>query len=97
MVKNTLMSCGLTNKEKKHIMEERLYDKNGHLVRVGDKVVYLYKTYGYRKIADVQLVEGKYLGKGQWGHEFSYPGMDTSRYSLNSPIRIKEPDCLKLG
>ena len=72
-----------------------LKDIKGKIVNIGDKVIYLYKTYGVNKIKNADLVEGEYLGKGRYGHEFTYPNMNKAPW-FTDPIRIKEPKVYKI-
>lgn len=72
-----------------------LKDLTGKIINIGDKVIYLYKEYGYCKIANAYLIKGKYLGKGQYGHEFTYPMMNKKPW-CKEPIRIKEPQVYKI-
>ena len=71
-------------------MKDTLKDFYGRTVKVGDKVILLYKQRGFRGIDDAYLIERKYLGKGQWGYEF-----DNKRFNAWYPvIRVKEPEVI---
>ena len=69
-----------------------LTDHFGHVVKPGDKVVLLYKAYGFRGIDRAYLIDVTYKGKGKWGHEFDW----TDRPKWQSVIRVREPACIKV-
>lgn len=71
---------------------EALKDHFGHVVKPGDKVVLLYKAYGFRGIDRAYLTDVTYKGKGKWGHEFDW----TNRRSYQTVIRVREPECIKI-
>ena len=69
-----------------------LKDHFGRIVKPGDKVVLLYKRYGFRGIDRAYLLDVIYKGKGRWGHEFDW----ADRY-CQPLIRIREPECIKVS
>lgn len=69
-----------------------LKDHFGRVVKPGDKVVLLYKAYGFCGIDRAYLVDTTYKGRGRWGHEFDW----TNRRSYQTVIRIREPECIKV-
>ena len=67
--------------------KETFKDIRNKTVRVGDKVVLLVKSYGYRGLQDAYLNVCTYNGLGQWGYEFG-----SSKY----PFRSKDPVVVRL-
>ena len=71
-------------KEKKEYI---LKDITGRTVEIGDQVVLLYKTYGFRKLSTAELLLTTYTGHGQYGYTFRYE----NRYGCNT-VNIREPE-----
>lgn len=69
----------------------QLKDHFGRVVNPGDKVVLLYKAYGFRGIDRAYLIDVIYKGKGRWGYEFDWK----NRQSYQSLIRMRDPECIK--
>ena len=82
----------MDTKSKKAKPVTELKDFLGQEVKVGDSVVVLYKSRGFRGIDRAYLWKTVYLGKGRYGHQFRnlYNGKETK------PVNIKEPELIKI-
>ena len=59
-------------------------------VSVGDKVVLLYKAYGYRRLDNAYILDAEYLGRNRGCYQFRC--FDKTGWSAT--VNIKKPQCV---